>query len=344
MGNDAAFLPECSRQVRALIHRADPRSVTSRKRWHASRRTVLSLLNITLIEVEIFSDAHNKRIILAGQHGLLARPRQTRLELSTAGSERAAQDYDQAACNEVHVASANKATEMSTAQTVQIKLSFGFSRAVGSASDTSNDKVLYQPINPIARQSVCRKHCQKSSDQHCRIPVRSSSQASFWRMSTFSKSDVHSSRSRTLVSALLLNTDERIAITTKGLHGRLTHPSLFFVFGQVCVTGAVQTAPVTAAFCSSTGGELRMGRAWDNSTIHRRHLSGISGLERSPTFRWTTLRALGLQLPKTAAVPASSSGRSSNSGLRSTRMPHIRRRVCVPWHSSACPLRSRWLP
>ena len=36
---------------------------------------------------------------------------------------------------------------------VQINLSFGFSRAVGSALDTSNDKVLYQPIiNPIARQ------------------------------------------------------------------------------------------------------------------------------------------------------------------------------------------------
>ncbi len=37
------------------------------------------------------------------------------------------------------------------------KMSFGFSRAVGSASDTSNDKVLYQPINPIARQSDFRE-------------------------------------------------------------------------------------------------------------------------------------------------------------------------------------------
>ena len=36
---------------------------------------------------------------------------------------------------------------------VQINLSFGFSRALGSASDRSNDKVLYQPINPFARQS-----------------------------------------------------------------------------------------------------------------------------------------------------------------------------------------------
>ena len=36
---------------------------------------------------------------------------------------------------------------------VQINLSFGFSEADGSASDTWNDKVLYQPMNPIARQS-----------------------------------------------------------------------------------------------------------------------------------------------------------------------------------------------
>ena len=28
---------------------------------------------------------------------------------------------------------------------------------VGSASDTSNDKVLYEPINPIARQSDFRE-------------------------------------------------------------------------------------------------------------------------------------------------------------------------------------------
>ena len=36
---------------------------------------------------------------------------------------------------------------------VQINLCFGFTMAVGSASDTLNDKVLYQPIKPIARQS-----------------------------------------------------------------------------------------------------------------------------------------------------------------------------------------------
>ena len=36
---------------------------------------------------------------------------------------------------------------------VQINLSFGFSRAVGSASDTSNDKVLSQPIKPY-RQAI----------------------------------------------------------------------------------------------------------------------------------------------------------------------------------------------
>ena len=35
---------------------------------------------------------------------------------------------------------------------VQIILFFGFSRAVGNASDTSHDNVLHQPINPIAMQ------------------------------------------------------------------------------------------------------------------------------------------------------------------------------------------------
>ena len=45
---------------------------------------------------------------------------------------------------------------------VQINLFFGFSRAVGNASDTSNDKVLYQPTNPIAKQSdFSEKGCQK---------------------------------------------------------------------------------------------------------------------------------------------------------------------------------------
>ena len=64
------------------------------------------------------------------------------------------------------------------------------------------------------RQAICfeKKSCQKSFHQHCRIPVRSRSQTSFWRMSTFSKSCVHSSRSRTLDSALLPNRDERIVI------------------------------------------------------------------------------------------------------------------------------------
>ena len=40
---------------------------------------------------------------------------------------------------------------------VRINLSFGFSRAVGTASDISNDKVLSQPINPVARQSDFRE-------------------------------------------------------------------------------------------------------------------------------------------------------------------------------------------
>ena len=63
---------------------------------------------------------------------------------------------------------------------VPINLSFGFSKADGSASDTSNGKVNYQPIKPIARQSDFReKGCQKeknsasrSSHLHCRIPLR----------------------------------------------------------------------------------------------------------------------------------------------------------------------------
>ena len=46
---------------------------------------------------------------------------------------------------------------------VDIILSFGFSTAVRSASDTTNDKVLYQPMNLIARQAVFRlkKSCLK---------------------------------------------------------------------------------------------------------------------------------------------------------------------------------------
>eukprot|EP00495_Collosphaeridae_sp_1-RS-2012_P004437 TRINITY_DN372_c0_g2_i1.p2 TRINITY_DN372_c0_g2~~TRINITY_DN372_c0_g2_i1.p2 ORF type:complete len:52 (+),score=0.93 TRINITY_DN372_c0_g2_i1:1332-1487(+) len=38
----------------------------------------------------------------------------------------------------------------------RISLSFSFSRAVESAPDTSEDKVLYPPINPISRQSDFR--------------------------------------------------------------------------------------------------------------------------------------------------------------------------------------------
>ena len=39
---------------------------------------------------------------------------------------------------------------------VRISLSFGFSRTVESAPDTSEDKVLYPPINPISGQSDSR--------------------------------------------------------------------------------------------------------------------------------------------------------------------------------------------
>jgi hypothetical protein len=39
---------------------------------------------------------------------------------------------------------------------VRINLSFGFSRAVESAPDTSEDKVLFPPFNPFSRQSDSR--------------------------------------------------------------------------------------------------------------------------------------------------------------------------------------------
>ena len=45
---------------------------------------------------------------------------------------------------------------------VQLNFSFGFSRTVGKASDTSKDKVLDQPIKPISRQSeITEKCCQQ---------------------------------------------------------------------------------------------------------------------------------------------------------------------------------------
>ena len=54
---------------------------------------------------------------------------------------------------------------------VQINLSFGFSRAVGSASGTANDKVLYQPINPVGRQSDFReKVVQKKRQRFPKLP------------------------------------------------------------------------------------------------------------------------------------------------------------------------------
>ena len=78
----------------------------------------------------------------------------------------------------------------------QINLSFGFSSAVGSASDTSNDKVLYQPINPVAWHSdFSEKGCKKkgnasrSSHLHCRIPyVRVRYPRPGWRILTHSLS------------------------------------------------------------------------------------------------------------------------------------------------------------
>ena len=59
-------------------------------------------------------------------------------------------------------------------------------RAVGSASDTSNDKVLYQPYHPVARQSDFKKKgCKKdnasrSSHLHCRSPVLDRTLSTSW--------------------------------------------------------------------------------------------------------------------------------------------------------------------
>ncbi len=56
---------------------------------------------------------------------------------------------------------------------VRISLSFGFSRAVESASDTSEDKVLCPPFNPIARQSDFRvKDGQKEKTTLTKAPPR----------------------------------------------------------------------------------------------------------------------------------------------------------------------------
>ena len=70
---------------------------------------------------------------------------------------------------------------------VQINLSFGFSRAVGSASGTANDKVLYQPINPVGRQSDFREklfkrkdNASRSSHLHCRIPLSQRKLSTSW--------------------------------------------------------------------------------------------------------------------------------------------------------------------
>ena len=52
-----------------------------------------------------------------------------------------------------------------------MNLSFGFSRTVGSASGTANDKVLYQPINPVGRQSDFReKVVQKKRQCFPKLP------------------------------------------------------------------------------------------------------------------------------------------------------------------------------
>ena len=234
---------ECSRQVRAFTHRADPRSVKSRTRWHVSRRTVLSLLNITLVEVEIFSDAHNYRNIVAGQHVYWQEQvRHAWKELSTAGSERAAQDCDQAACDEVHVAVTQVYRNVhsgNSAHKAVLWLFKGSWKRIGHLKwqgAVPADEPL-SPGNLFSEKKVVKK-APISIAEFLYVPVRKH----LFGMSTFSKSGVHSSRSRTLVSALLLNR----AITTDGPHDvPPTRPSS--LFSDKCVTG---TAPVTAAFRS----------------------------------------------------------------------------------------------
>ena len=84
--------------------------------------------------------------------------------------------------------------------------------------------------------------------------------------------------------------------TTNGPHDvPPTRPSLLFL----------DKCDWSGFFCSSTGGELRMGRAWDNSANY--------------CERWVCSFQTAAAWSKLAAVPASSSGRSSNSGLGSTR-------------------------
>ena len=157
-------------------------------------------------------------------------------------------------------------------------------------------------------------------------------------MSTFSISGVHSNRSRTLVSALLLNRDERIAITTNGPHDvPPTRPSSLFL-GK-CVTGAVQTAPVTATLCSST---------WRGVTDGGR----VGNPPKTPLGSQRAERISNHSVDDGASVGSAASRDCSRSVEARRQQQRIgiyahtsqtAKRVC-PWRSSACPLRSRWLP
>ena len=140
-------------------------------REHASRRTVLTITG--KYHTDRGGDLLRRSQLLnivAGQHVYWQeQSRHAWKELSTASFERAAQEYDLAACNEVDVAS-TQATEMSTAETVQINLSFGFSRAVGRASDSFTSRLTLSPGNLFFSEK-----CQKTPTNIAKflyIPVR----------------------------------------------------------------------------------------------------------------------------------------------------------------------------
>ena len=114
-----------------------------------------------------------------------------------------------------------------------------------------------------------------------------------------------------------------------------TRPSLVFL--DKCVTGAVRTSPVTAASCSSTGGGVP-----DGTRVGQFRNPLKTPLGVSETLDWRdlrpSLRALGLQLPETAAVWSKSASIKEKQQRRIWNFTHetcvgsfqnARRRVCV---------------
>ena len=126
-----------------------------------------------------------------------------------------------------------------------------------------------------------------------------------------------------LPQAVLLLAQEAVGVLqgsfVEGVGARLTdhvtpHPPVPPPsFPDKCVTGAVQDAPMTAAICSSTAGELR-------------------GTPQSAASVGSAAQGTAAEWSELAAVPASSSRTRSDSGLGTVRMVSFR----TPWHSSAC--------